>query len=520
MNFNPKIGAFVLETLTTGMYSAPFDALREYIQNSSDSIFAAERYNFIKKNEGKIFIKIDPEKRTLVIRDNGTGISSIEATEKLLNIGMSSKTYGLEAGFRGIGRLAGIAYCKKLVFSTSYLHEDERCTITFDCEGIRRAISPSMRQVEELSEVIKRNTTQDLESEQKEKHFFEVQMIGILETVPEFLKTTAIEEYLSQVAPVDYDGQVFKWATKILDDSLKNGVEIPKVSILISSPELGDPRQVFKPFRNKYRTKKNDYQIEVKDVDFKTVKNPKGVSFWMWYSKTDLLGMFDDPKVAGLRFRKNNIAIGGPERVDELFIGNEGRLNYWLIGEIHIIDNDIIPNARRDGFESTQAWDLFKENIAPFIREHCRLCHDLSKSANRPTVKVISSAKVTVDNVKSALKIGIATNTEKNDLLSKLDKEEEKVQAALAKRDNKAEQQEVQKILTSIKDVRNNLQSQNSFTIDKIRTDLDRKQRKILISVIEIVDEALREIDCKQSNICLSAVKKAILSKYSMQENL
>jgi molecular chaperone HtpG len=519
MNFNPKIGAFVLETLTTGMYTDPFDSLREYIQNSSDSIFAAERYKIIEKNAGKIHVEIDPERRTLVIRDNGTGISSTEATEKLLNIGMSSKTYGLEAGFRGIGRLAGIAYCKKLVFTTSSVHEDERCVITFDCEGIRKTISPANRQVDELAEVIKQNTTQDIETEQKDKHYFEVKMIGILENTPAFLNIAAIEEYLSQVAPVDYDAQVFKWTTKLLENSAKNGIEIPKVSILLSSPELGDPRQVFKPFRNKYKTKKMDYQIEIKDVGFFTGNGPEGVTFWMWYGKTDLLGMFDDSKVAGLRFRKNNIAIGGPERVDELFPGNQGRLNYWLIGEIHIIDKEMIPNARRDGFESTNAWSLFKGEIEPFIREHCRQCGDASKSANRPTTKVISSAKAAVDTVKSALKIGIATTTEKNDLLNKLDKEEERVQAAFAKRESKEEQQEVQRVLTSIKDVKNNLQAQNGFTIDKIRTDLDRKQRKILISVIEIVDEALRQVDCKQSNNCLAAVKRAILSKYSIQEN-
>ena len=33
MNRTPKIGAFVLETLTTGMYTNPLDSIREYIQN-------------------------------------------------------------------------------------------------------------------------------------------------------------------------------------------------------------------------------------------------------------------------------------------------------------------------------------------------------------------------------------------------------------------------------------------------------------------------------------------------------
>lgn len=514
MNFSPKVGAFVLETLTTGMYANPFDSLREYIQNASDSIFAAERYKFIPQNSGKIFIQIDPENRSLIIRDNGTGISSTEAPAKLLNIGMSSKTYGLEAGFRGIGRLAGIAYCKKLVFTTSFLHEDERCTISFDCEGLRSAISPAMRQFEELSEVIRKHTNQDIEKEETSEHYFEVKLIGISENVPEFLNLTILEDYLSQVAPIEYDAQRFDYALKIMQAAKAAGIEIPSVRLLLSSPELGDPRQVFKPYRRSYRTKKNDYQIDIKDVAFLTGEGRDGISYWMWYSKTDLLGMFDDEKVAGLRFRKNNIAVGGPERIDELFPGNEGRLNYWLVGEVHIFDNEIVPNARRDGFESTRGWNQFKESFAPFIREHCRLCHETS--SNRPTVKVIASAKSTVDSVKNALKIGIATNAEKDDLLAKIEKEEGRVNAAFAKRESKEDQQEIKRILTSLQDVKKNLQAQNGFTIDKIRTDLDRKQRKILIEVIEIVDTALRTTQCNQSKDCLAVIKKAILSKYSM----
>ena len=74
MRHIPKVGAFVLETLTTGMYTDPFDCIREYIQNASDSIFNAERFSQLEKNNGRIEVSINPQKRTLSIRDNGVGI--------------------------------------------------------------------------------------------------------------------------------------------------------------------------------------------------------------------------------------------------------------------------------------------------------------------------------------------------------------------------------------------------------------------------------------------------------------
>ncbi|PJA48010.1 MAG: hypothetical protein CO171_08370, partial [Syntrophobacterales bacterium CG_4_9_14_3_um_filter_49_8] len=52
----PRIGAFVLETLTTGMYTNPLDTLREYVQNSFDAIREAERSGLLSNGAGRIEI--------------------------------------------------------------------------------------------------------------------------------------------------------------------------------------------------------------------------------------------------------------------------------------------------------------------------------------------------------------------------------------------------------------------------------------------------------------------------------
>ena len=115
-----KIGKFTLETLTTGMYDSPKDIYREYIQNAVDSIDNAITQGILKPGKDAIDIKIDRTNACITITDNGTGVSAEKAQEYLLNIGDSVKFNTNNRGFRGIGRLAGLAYCDELIFSTSY----------------------------------------------------------------------------------------------------------------------------------------------------------------------------------------------------------------------------------------------------------------------------------------------------------------------------------------------------------------------------------------------------------------
>ena len=65
-------------------------------------------------------IKVSIQGRSLLIFDTGTGMDG-EEMAKLKRIAYSEKRVGEEAGYKGIGRLAGIAVANKLkVSSTSY----------------------------------------------------------------------------------------------------------------------------------------------------------------------------------------------------------------------------------------------------------------------------------------------------------------------------------------------------------------------------------------------------------------
>src|SRR3954465_11929218 len=87
----PRFGAFILETLTIGMYGESRNAIREYVQNSFDSIQQAREKGLLKSAHGRVDIELSGEGTSLCIRDDGIGLSSKIATATLTSVGASKK---------------------------------------------------------------------------------------------------------------------------------------------------------------------------------------------------------------------------------------------------------------------------------------------------------------------------------------------------------------------------------------------------------------------------------------------
>ncbi len=512
----PKIGAYVLETLTTGMYTNPLDTLREFVQNAADSIRTAEEEKVLTRGQGCIEIEMDPTAAALKIRDNGKGIVQAEASDRLLNIGMSMKRIDADAGFRGIGRLAAIAYCKRLHFRAKAVGEAVTSVVEIDCEGLRRAISPTMRQTEELTNVLARNSHTWQERTSHQTHMFEVVMEGITDPVADvFLNWQKIEAYLSQVAPVEYDAQHFIYAPVITNWINKNRMPVPTATLVIRAPET--ERQVFKPYRTRYKTRRGPsdaYNLEIKDVLFWPDSPSPNSLFWIWYGKSELLGMIDDDRAAGFRLRKNNIGIGGPERVAQLFADvaeSDARFNDYYVGEVHILSSDAIPNARRDGFEDGGTWPQIRIDLMPFVKERREEIRSISDARNRPTVKLLRSANKVIGDVQEALQTGIVSERERAAVLERVVKEEEKVKRAVETRKEKPDAGELGSVAVKLKEIEATLKQENNFAVKKLKSHLDRKQRQVLKDVLAVLYDTLDEANYKKA-------KEAILAKFQITD--
>ena len=131
-------GSHLLESLTTGMYSDSRMIFREYVQNSCDAVDVAVRKKILHPGEGRINITLHSDTRTIAIADNGIGISSSDFERVMMSIGDSDKRIGDARGYRGIGRLGGLGYCKTLRFTAKFRGENIISTLECDAEGMRR----------------------------------------------------------------------------------------------------------------------------------------------------------------------------------------------------------------------------------------------------------------------------------------------------------------------------------------------------------------------------------------------
>ena len=68
---NILVGKDVLELVSGAMYVDPLDIFREYVQNATDSIDQSDQ-----NDKAQIDIILDPNSRSITVRDNGAGLSN------------------------------------------------------------------------------------------------------------------------------------------------------------------------------------------------------------------------------------------------------------------------------------------------------------------------------------------------------------------------------------------------------------------------------------------------------------
>lgn len=126
------VGKNFLENLTVAMYENSFTVYREFVQNAADSIDKAIASKLAEPDDFYIDISIEYSKRRICVYDNACGIPIHLFKKRMLDVADSDKDRDTEKGFRGIGRLAGLGYCDKLIFRTTSKGEDKESIITWD----------------------------------------------------------------------------------------------------------------------------------------------------------------------------------------------------------------------------------------------------------------------------------------------------------------------------------------------------------------------------------------------------
>ena len=120
--FQVNLGG-VIKLLSDHLYSGPQVYLRELLQNAADAITA--RQHQTPDHVGEIQLEIveaENQPATLIVHDNGVGLTEAEVHQFLATIGQSSKRESLERkdfiGQFGIGLLSGFVVCEEIVVIT------------------------------------------------------------------------------------------------------------------------------------------------------------------------------------------------------------------------------------------------------------------------------------------------------------------------------------------------------------------------------------------------------------------
>ena len=513
----PIAGKFLLEILTKGMYSNPMHVYREYIQNSSDSIDKAIESGILQAAEAEIHIFIDDKERNIVIRDNGFGIPLDIAKIRLMNVGASDKDGVTERGFRGIGRLGGLAYAEKVQFITSAVGDHVKTIMICDCVRMQQLLQKSNNETSDIIETFKAISTFEEQSEEPEKHYFEVRLIGVPKESGLLDEDNAIR-YLAETAPIDFDSQQFVQARKIREHFAEKGFPITCYKILHGARR----KPIYKLYSRSMstgkqeRTKTKDY---VRDVEFIYREASDGKPLYIgWLAITDFSGVISDESVQGIRFRKGNILIGNGTTFAKFFPSEGHNANRMFAGEIHILHDELIPNSQRDDFEPSVVYNEMRKALAEWAGT-------INKKYRRGTSEAISALRNLTKlneeqrNLEEKIDTGAITSDEKREQIAERlekiartrEKEEKAVRKALERGTFDNERKgTVEKALSQTESATKKVTALNTkivnaeyATKNDLPSSYSRDERKLYQRIISVIDtyftddpstaEALRE---------------------------
>jgi hypothetical protein len=373
-----RIGKDIIELVTSGMYVFPVTIYREYIQNAVDAIDIARVRGLIGSTErGKVSIRIEPADRCVVIHDNGCGIPACDAASTLVAIGGSPKRGTGARGFRGVGRLSGLAYCQELEFRTKVAGDPSVVSVVWDCKTLRGRLADSTFRGD-VRKLISQCTAVFFEkASNSADHFFEVRMRNVARHRQDMLlNEKLIGHYLAQVAPLPFAND-FSYGAAI---EAKLAEFVTRVSVELTVNE----ETIKRPYSDETRLPGGPYYIKINEIEFLQFADIDGrIGAVGWLGHHDYVrSIHPSVGIRGLRGRIGDIQVGEPNLFDDCF--KEPRFNGWSIGEIHVLDPRIVPNGRRDNFElNHHAYNLITQigPVAAQVAKRCRLASISRNSA-------------------------------------------------------------------------------------------------------------------------------------------
>ena len=484
-----QVGKYTLESLTTGMYSDPKIVYREYIQNSVDSLEHAVSLGMLEQQGMRIDIIVNADESYISIKDNGTGISAAEAAQTLMNVGSSKKRNANNRGFRGIVRLGGMSYCNTLVFTTSAENEKVKTVVSFDCKKLRHLLVPGEYEDMSLSAVLEEITTIETFPEKEEKHYLCVEMVDV-NGFSDLLDIDAARSYISQVAPLPYQSRHFIYTSQLKSYLSDNGYIVEEFPIFVGENE-SDLEPVYKPNKSRFRSDRGKRTVdEISSMKYFNVTVDGELYALGWYGNCGWYGFLSEKEISGFRVRKGNILIGDSHTMNAIF--KEARFNGWTQGEIFIVTDKLIPNARRDDFEQNDAYYKFMEALSNSVgTEIARTIREASLTRNNPNARALREIERKIGEASTAVAEGFNSTVDKEKMVTALTESAASLAGLRVSEDLTSKKKELQeKIEAAIEEV----SESKNFKINQINSGIDKKSKQVLKVVSDILSRKLAKV--------------------------
>lgn len=375
MTENILIGSSLLETITSALYENPIILFREYVQNSLDA------YNEATKQSGKAAVKdfkvdiqIDKESRRIAICDNGYGIEGTGAFKaRMTSFGNSDKVDKTRfIGFRGIGRMAALPYCRALTF----INKAEGSNVEDVCiwrgddhKKLLQSHSPMTFQdlVTQIVE-FRQNPAND-----NKEHYFKVVIDGYTLEIEETLVGRNFEENLRKLLPISYSDdfaaaqEIIARYSQFMNEDLTD----------FMCPVYLDGTQLCKNYTDDLHVLESNivfWEIRGKDGDKGQAGEKMGI---LWFTFNKKLTKVDDKSVYGILVRSKNVLMGGNDIFADLCHDSKEHVATYseltgtlqgIYGELLINSAYLRDNARREWFRTDEHSIFLKYIIVDYMR--------------------------------------------------------------------------------------------------------------------------------------------------------
>jgi molecular chaperone HtpG len=178
---------------------------------------------------------------------------------------------------------------------------------------------------------------------------------------------------------------------------------------------------------------------------------------------------------------------GNAQLLDPCF--SQDRFNGYLVGEIHVMTRDLIPNGRRDDFQDSEMKTDFLQGVEKIVHPLVKKVYEDSNRKN--AVKPIETAKQTVIKVNKQLENGFVGDGAKKEAVAAIrnadqgltDIQKKRNVSIADKEKAEAESEKLKSLLTEVKNTEPNIDGALEGTT------FSKKDKETIRKVLEAVYE-------------------------------